>query len=303
MNFRYTKRSGSCGFVYGKTSIMAEQASNEKAFNDLTAEQKAQLAALLEALDAFSTSALIVRCLEAVSLDITVEANRKRIDEVMAGVWAYDRAFLYLDRLRALNKERVQIGEEIHQFLQNTKPTLEGDVTGAARARAMVQHLAGRQEIVMHFMCVSIQHIRSLLLKVAVAVGYKISASDLDFLDKFRHLRNHFEHWYNRLPGQENAATMVTTKLSADEYRVVGGLKTDQQDRVVVVEPKKTGSATHFVDVTNNGVARVERIVQETATRVREQALDQVRAYFILNPLDFPSSDILWNDLLFSTGP
>jgi len=271
--------------------------------DSLKSMQQTQLTALLDELDRFSTSDLIVRCQEAIGLDPTVEADQKRMDVAAAGAWAHDRAVSYLDRLRLLNKERVEVGGEIRQLLQYPYPTAEEEIEEAAWARVLAPHLAGRQEVVLNFFCVSVQHICSLLKIVADAVEYEIPLADLDYLDEFRHLRNHFEHWYNRLPGNTHEAVLITKTVTAGGYHIRGGLEIDAQDRIIVIEPTKSGPVTHVVDVTNDGVARVERIVQETDAKVRELAIEQVRAHFIAHPdQDIPSPDDVRKDLLISAA-
>lgn len=269
---------------------------------EITAEQCARLTALLDTLGSFPVAETIVRCLEAERVNIRVEADRLRIDAAMAGAWAFSRMLLYLDRLRSLNEERMQIGDEIRLLKRHPYPSTEAEVEGAAWARVSAPHLAGKQELVIHFFSVSIQHIRSLLLVTAAAVDHEIPQDDLDYLEEYRYLRNHFEHWYDRLPGKTNEAGLMTKTLTADEYRVRGGLQIDEKDCVIVVEPKKSGPVTHVVDVTNDGVARVEKIVQKTATNVKDVAIERVRRYYIANPQDIPPPQTIRDDSLISVG-
>jgi hypothetical protein len=265
----------------------------------LTPDQQAQLLALLDRLGAFATPELLVRTFEAMGIDPTVQADIDRADAVMAGAWAFDRLLAYLQRLRSLNAERMQLGDEIRRLLARPEPTTEAEVAAAARSRALAPHLAAKQEVVLNFFCASIQHIRSLLIVVADAVEYEIPPDDLAYLDEFRFLRNHFEHWYDRLPGKTNEAGLVKKELTEDEYRITGGLRSIGNDRVEVVEPKKSGPVVHLVDASNAGVARVEKIVEETATSVRDRALARVRSYFVAHPTDIPSPESVRNDLLF----
>ena len=80
-------------------------------------------------------------------------------------------------------------------------------------------HLAGQQEIVLNFFTISIQHIHSLLKVVAEAVGYDIDPDDDAFFRKFRPLRNHFEHWSERLPGKTGEVGLITKTVTAYGYR------------------------------------------------------------------------------------
>lgn len=275
---------------------------SERTIKDLTTAQQEQLTVLLAELGTFPTSETIVRCQEAVYLDPDVEVDLARADVAMAGAWAYDRMLLYLDRLRSLNEERMEIGKRIHQLMQHPRPTTEAELPEAAWAGVMAPHLAGQQEVVFNFFCVSVQHIRSLILVVAGAVGCEIPQDDLDFLDEFRFLRNHFEHWYDRLPGKTNEVGLITKAMTPDEYHVRGGLRTDEKNRIIVIEPKKSGPVTHVVDVTNDGVARVEKIAQETSAKVNELAIEHVRAYFIAHPENIPAPEDIRQDLLIDVG-
>jgi hypothetical protein len=166
----------------------------------------------------------------------------------------------------------------------------------------MAPHIAGMQEITVNFFCVSVQHIRSLLLIVAERIGYDIPQNDLQFLDEFRFLRNHFEHWYSRLPGKIHEKALITKTLDANEYHVQGGLGIDEQDLFIVMEPKKSGPVRHVVDVTDEGVARVERIVETLDEKCKKILLEQVRAHLIANPSHIPNIESLRWDLHFGVG-
>lgn len=182
----------------------------QRTFEDLTPEQQEKLRKLIEALSSLRVSERLVSRVEAVGFNAKSEANRARMDATMAGAWAHDRVLIYLERLRSLDEERMELGNQIYQLKQHPYPKTGAEVEAAAYAGVMAPHLAGRQEVVLNFLSVSVQHIRSLLKIVAAAVDYEIPRADLDFLDQFRHLRNHFEHWYDRLPGQANEIGLVT---------------------------------------------------------------------------------------------
>jgi len=269
----------------------------------LTLEKRAQLTALIDELNTFPTYVKIVRCEEAIGLDPTVEADRDRMDTALAGAWALNRLLLYLNRLRSLNEERMQLGVAIRELKRDPFPTTAEEVETAARASVLAPHFAGELEVVVNFFCVSVQHIRSLLKVVAEAIGYEICKDDLDYLDEFRVLRNHFEHWYSRLPGKVGEAGLVTKSVTADGYHVWGGLQSDAKDRAIVIEPKKSGPVTHVVDVTNSGVARIEKIVQETTAQVGKQSVERVRAHFIAHlEKDIPLPESIDQDFLIDVG-
>jgi hypothetical protein len=241
--------------------------------------------------------------MEAIGGDPTTEAGQAAVDAAMAGAWAFDRMTSYLVRLRSLNDERMQLGTEIGRLKRHPYPTSEAEVEAAARARVTASILAGKQEVVFNFFSVCIQHIRSLLLVLAESVGYQIPQDDLDFLDRFRFLRNHYEHWYSRLPGKSGEIGLFTKRLANGEYRLRGGLQTDEKDRIVVVEPKKPVPVAHIVDVTNAGLERVERIARETAEGAKARALENVRAYYVANPdKPIPPPESVDQELLIDVG-
>jgi hypothetical protein len=271
-------------------------------FEDLSPEQQRMLTALLEELSTFPVPEMIFRCAQIVGVDPANQADVERMDAAGAGAWAYDRMLSYLVRLRSLVEEQRQIGKQIREFKQHPDPRNEEEVDVAAWARVMAPRLAGDQEVILNFISVSVQHIRSLLKVVAEAVGYDIPAEDLAFLDEFRHLRNHFEHWHNRLPGKANETTLIKRTETAEGYRIQGGLEGDAQNRIIVIEPTKPGPVTHAVEVTDPGMARVEKIVRETDEKVKALALEGVRTYFIAHPEIIPSPKDIPQDLLFSAG-
>lgn len=94
----------------------------------------------------------------------------------------------------------------------------------------------------------------------------------------------------------------MTKTLTEDEYRVQGGLQGDDKDRIIVIEPKKSGPVTHVVDVTNEGMARIEKIAQETSIRVKDLSIQQVRMHFIAHPENIPSPEDIPQDLLIKVG-
>jgi len=270
----------------------------------LAPERQEQLAALVDELDSFPTYALFIRCVEAVGVDPRIEADQVRIDTAMAAGWAYDRMLLYLKRLRSLNDERMQLGRTIYELRQHFTPSSEADLEKAARARIQAAELSGEQEIVINFFCVSVQHIHQLLTIVAESVGYEIPANDNAYLDEFRHLRNHFEHWNERLPGKKHEVGLMTKTLTADDYNVRGGLSIDEMGRYVAIDPRdKRGPQTHVVDVKNAGMARIERIMKETAVKARAFALEEMLEHFVMNPdAVIPSPKSIRQDLPISLG-
>src|SRR5688572_2782391 len=90
-------------------------------------------------------------------------------------------------------------------------------------------------------------------------------------------LRNHFEHWYSRLPGKTGEIGLVTKTVTAYGYQVRGGLERGPNDTVIVVEPTKPIAIAHIVEANNDGVARVEKIVQEADVRFRDLPIQRVR--------------------------
>jgi hypothetical protein len=287
--------------MYGRVPARAHHA--EQTMDPQATNRQERLDSLIAELSHRPTSEMVIRCLEASGIDPRIEADRVKVDAAMAGAWAFNRMLSYLDRLRSLNEERMQIGMEIAKHRRHPYRRSEAEVEAAADARIMAPHLAGKQEVVFNFFCASVQHIRSLLIVLAEAVEYPIPQDDLDFLDQFRFLRNHYEHWYERLPGKKNEMGLFSKRLTADEYTFRGGLDTDEKNRIVVVEPKKPLPVAHIVDVTNAGVERIERIVQGTVEGVRTKAVENVRAYYVDNPTEaIPPPESVDRELLISVG-
>lgn len=266
---------------------------------DLTPKQQEKLTALLSRLKDSPTAEMIVRCAEAIG-DSSSEADRDRVDAAIAGAWAYDRMLLYLVRLRELNEERMEIGNQIRNLPRFRSPKSEQEVDVEAHSRVYATHLAGRQEVVLNFIVVSIQHIHSLLQVAGEAVGYELDPDDKAFFQKFRPLRNHFEHWYSRLPGKTGEQGLVTKKVTAYGYEITGGLERDNQDRIIVIEPTKPIVKAHIVEANNAGVARIEKIVKAASEQFQEMALKQVREHFIADPNNIPSPKSVRGELLFS---
>lgn len=265
-----------------------------RTLEDLTPEQQEKLKVLLAELRDLPTSEAIMRSEQAIGFDPAREADRKRIDTAAAGSWAFDRMLSYLQRLRTLNEERKQIGAEARQLLQHPYPTRDDELEAAAAAWVRAPMLAGQQEVVANFFCVSVQHIRSLLGVVAKSVGYEIPRADLDYLDTFRHLRNHFEHWYDRLPGEANEVGLMTKTVADDgEYRLVGRLEVVEGDQILVAVPGKGLPRGYYVDLNDEGVGNVERIVRETTSKVRELTVERVRDCYVADPRNIPSPESL----------
>lgn len=269
----------------------------------LTPERNAQLTALLDELARRPTYDRIVRGVEVIGFNPNVEAEVKQADAVMAASWASYRMRSYLERLRDLNEERKELGTEIRQLREHPYPQSVAEIEAYARARILAPHLSGNQEVVFNFLCVCVQHIHSFLTILAEAVEYELPDKDDAFLDKFRHLRNHFEHWNERLPGKKYEKALMTKTMTPHEYRFQRGLQSAGNDRVKVIYPRKSPPETHIVDVSDDGVARVERIVQETDAKVKELILERVRGHFLTNPdQPIPLSEDVPNDPIIDVG-
>jgi hypothetical protein len=274
----------------------------ERTFDDLTAEQQAQFAALLAEIDRHATSEAIVAAAVALGRDMTDEQRVELGDRAMAGGWAFDRVMAYLGKLRELNEERVNIGKLIYDQLQHPEPTSEDEVPAKAQAIIMAAHNSGVQEVIFNLFCICVQHIRSFLKIVAESVGYTIPPNDLDFLDTYRHLRNHYEHMYNRLPGKVNEAALITKDTSGGSYHAKGGLNIDSAGNILVVEFKGGIATTHAVAVTNAGMERINDIVEETWRNIKPTAIKNVRNYFIADPSNIPPPEFVTQDILLRAG-
>src|SRR5215210_3491909 len=143
---------------------------DQRTFGDLTPEQQGKLTVLLEALATFPVPERIFRCAQIVGIDPANQADVERMDAAGSGAWAYDRMLSYLVRLRSLVEDHRLVGRQIRAFMQHPAPTSEEEVDAAAWARVMAPRLAGDQEVILNFISVSVQHIRSLLQVVAEAV-------------------------------------------------------------------------------------------------------------------------------------
>ena len=94
-----------------------------KDLGPLAANQQARLVALLDKLGSLPTAEAIVGCAKAVGIHPGIETDRARMDAASAGAWAFDRTLMYVERLRSLNAERMQIGNEIRHLLATPYPT------------------------------------------------------------------------------------------------------------------------------------------------------------------------------------
>lgn len=105
---------------------------------DLTTEQQEKLTALLDRLKDFPPAEMIVRCAEAMG-NLNSEAHRVRADTAMAAAWAHDRMLLYLVRLRFLNEERMEIGNQIRNLPRFLNPKVEENYAGITRIEKIIK--------------------------------------------------------------------------------------------------------------------------------------------------------------------
>ncbi len=234
--------------------------------------------------------------------DLNTEEGLKLADRVMAGAWSSQRIIPYLIELRRLNEERLRLGEAIYQQKRHPYPMHESEVVAKARAEVLASHNSGLQEVIYNLFCICIQHIRSFLRIAAEAVDYTIAPGDLEFLDKFRHLRNHYEHMYNRLPGKVNELALLTKEVTGGTYRVRGGLDVDSMGNILVIELEGGAATTHAVEVTHAGMDRIESIVDETWNQLKPFALNQVRQQFIADPSNIPPPESITQGMLLKVG-
>jgi hypothetical protein len=268
----------------------------------LTKEQRTQLKALLAEIDTMPTPEAIVACREAMGADLDTDEGVKLADQSMAGAWAAERIIPYLLELRELNARRLELGKTIYHHQRHPDPEHESEVVGKAQAEVFASHLSGSQEVIFNLICICVKHIRSFLKIAAESVNYTIDPDDLEFLDTYRHLRNHYEHMYNRLPGKTNELALLVKDISDGTYRVQGGLDVDSAGNILVVELKAGVATTHAVAVTQAGMQRIESIVQETWRNLKRSAVKQVRQHFIADPSNIPSPASLTQGMLFRAG-
>jgi hypothetical protein len=244
--------------------------------------QQARLKSLLAELDAHPTPEAIAYCREVMGANPDVEEGMRLIDKALTGAWAAERIIPNLVKLRTLNEERMELGNTIHQQKNHPYPTHESEVDGKAWAEVLGSHNAGAQEVVFNHFCICVKHIRSALILAAEAVGNEIDQDDLDYLDRFRHLRNHYEHLYERLPGRCNDRAYVRKEMRDGYYYVEAGLEVDENDSIIAIELKKNGPlVAHAVPVTSAGMERIAKIVLEIWESLKPYAIFQVRKYFI----------------------
>lgn len=272
--------------------------------DSLGSRRRHQLERLLNGLETRGTPELILACLVAQEVDAGIKSDRKRIDDAMAAAWAFDRATHYMERLRELNEERKSLSAEIADFHSRKKHQYPSD---SIRPTVRAAQEAGQFEVIVNLYCVCVMHIWSLLKNASELLGVEIPTEDLDFLNELRPLRNHFEHWYNRLPGKSHERELVTKVETRDTYAVRAGLRTDERGRYVVFEYKKVDGQeeliTHYVDLRNHSFERIDSIFAEANSRLRAQVLGQVTAYFVMHSdRVIPVSKSIKTDGLFRAG-
>jgi hypothetical protein len=269
---------------------------------DLALEQQSQLSALLDELETLPTPEAIVASRLICIGELKLEERITEVDRAMAGGWAAARVIPYLLQLRRLDQQRLDLGMAIYHHKHHPEPQHESEIVDRARAEVLAIEYSGEQEVVYNLFCICVQHIRSFLKIAAETVGYEIDADDLAFLDEFRHLRNHYEHMYNRLPGKVNELALLTKKIGTTSYRVRGGLETDSKQRIIVKELKGGLVMTHVVDITSAGMERVERIVGRTWNELKPTAINNARKHYIAAPSKIPSPEAVPQNLLMQVG-
>jgi hypothetical protein len=192
----------------------------------------------------------------------------------------------YLEKLRSVEDERIGLGKEMHRLQAIANSKRSSDVDRVAQAKVVLPHLSGTQELTFHFFAICIHHIRTLLVIASTEVEYTFEEDDVQFLDGYRILRNHYEHWGNRLPGGTNEDMMqIKRELNASTYRVTSQIEVDDQGLFVVYDRRAAGVPVPVhVEVSSGAVKRVERIVETAWLEIRRCALDDIERHLIEHP-------------------
>lgn len=261
---------------------------------NLTADQRTRLDALMAALDRLPTSDAIeasgrLRC--PLPLDHTGK-NRMRL--AIAGAIAAEKLLAYITALDDVDEHRDGIGREI-VGLQRAGEFLHARRSlDAAMPLVQASHLAGRQEVDFHFFAVCVGRIERFLPIAAKAAGHKLPMADRELLATFRPLRDYFEHLEDRLPGRKNYDPVASEEEVDGNWRIRMSLTLDTQERIVM-----DGVAA---DVTTRGVATVRAVLGTHWEALKPSALALVRRHFEANPSYIPGLEAVDNDPLVSLG-
>src|SRR5215213_10317916 len=75
------------------------------------------------------------------------DTDRKRLRLAFGGAYAVEKVLYYLQTLREVDEQRIEIGKDIHRLLALSASE---DAVTAVRARVTATHLSGFQEVRIH---------------------------------------------------------------------------------------------------------------------------------------------------------
>lgn len=260
----------------------------------MTEEQQARLEGVIAALETLPTPEVIIesqklRC----SLPLT-DKTRRRLRMAYAGGISAQRLLSYIEALDDVDEHRQEISRNITQLLRDRDVLLAAEDSDAAYPMTLSAHLAGRMEVDNHFFAVCVGRIERFLPKAARAAGHKISKEDLELLGTFRPVRDHYEHFDERLPGGDKYSVAASESEENGRWTIRMGLTVDPMQRIVI--------DSVAADMTPRGLATVREIVRRNWDELKPAAIEHARKYFVENPDQLPHPDDLDHDVLVSTG-
>lgn len=262
--------------------------------DNIIAQQRTQIEALLAELDTLPTPELIVEVGRLRCSSPLGESGKARMRLAYGGAFAIGKVAHYLEELRAIDSKRDAIGREIDRLQQRARELRDADLHTSIESQLSAIQQAGQQEVTFHFFVICVAQIDRLLPVAARAACYKLPKADRDILTAYTPLRHYFEHLDERLPGKAHRAEVVTESADKHEWRIQIGLACDAQGRIVI--------GGHPIDVTSRGVEAVESVVRRTWEGLRASALEEMRKHCLNNSNQIPQPKQVRQDLLVSVS-
>ena len=236
----------------------------------LTSDNQQRLDALIAELETLPTAERILQSADLLCPFPRREAEKKRLRSAMAGAFAAERTMYYLVALRSVNEERKRLNKLIEKLrLVEAQALSRRDAEGVDTARVEQIALSGMVEVALHTFAVYVSQIEMLLPIATRSVSATIASRDLAFLRSYRQLRDHYEHFDERLPGKSKSQTYVTESESQGAWSFIAGLSVDPEGRFDIAGTK--------VDVTDRGLTQVEAIVQTAWEEINQKSIERVK--------------------------
>ena len=253
----------------------------QRTFDDLTSQQRWKLQALKAELSTQPIAETISECirLQWLGREDTEEA-RENFRRAYSAGRAAQLVLSYLKYLEDVNSRRKQLGVAIHEKLHHPYPTSKEEIEAYVAADLDAMEMAGRQEILLMDFANTCIQILGLLKKATEGSDYQVPQEDLDYLDHYRPLRDHYAHIYNRLPGGSNAKEVVTEIDDERGFQIIIGFEIDDQDRVVLEEKR--------IEVNDRGAERVLEIGKRNLAALSPSAIAGLHQHFVQHPDDIP---------------